>query len=322
MAIYKGATLRNDLKELIQESPMGTVEFAGSKVLPEIVVNEKSGNIPVLSTSAGMKQLDLKRAPRSSFQRAAWVWSDDSFNSFEYGYEEPIDNVEALENADIFNEEVVSADIARNQLFLAREKRIADAVYNSTTFAAAADKYTLTNEWDDATNAAPFADISAAFDKLFAKIGRPRSACHLLINDIIFRNVIRSDEVRADVKYTTAIDKLSAEQKAQFLAEFLAIAKVDIVTSFADTTKLGVEDAVFGRLWSNEYSMLYIPAPAVNSWKVPGLGRQPVYSKFSSDYIIESYDEKQTDSRIIRAREYRGEYVNKTFGVLMDNMTT
>ncbi|GAG12709.1 unnamed protein product, partial [marine sediment metagenome] len=253
-------------------------------------------------------------------ERAEWVYGTDSYAAFEYGYEEIVDNVEALENEDIFNEEQIAAEIARNQLLLAREKRVADAVFNATTFVAAADHESITTEWSNIACTA-FANITTVHDKLFAKIGVPRSKCRLLINDIIFRNIMRATEVRADVKYTVAVDKLNAAQKASYLAEFLGIEGVDVVTSFADSTKLGVEEAVFARLWSSEYAMFYIPCPNAGSWKVPGLGRQPVYKKFSPDYRIESYDEDQSDSRIIRVREYRGEYINTVFGVLMDNMT-
>jgi len=320
MGIYKGTALRNDVKEIIEETPMDLVEYAAGMVLPEITVTEKSGEIPVLSTSAGMKQLDLKRAPRSTFQRAQWVWGSKNYACYEYGYEEPIDNTEALENSDIFDEEVVVANIARSQLFLAREKRVADAVFNTTTFTGAANFFNITTEWSNVA-CTPYADTTTAHDKLFAKTGIPRAQCHYIMNEVVFRNVMRSTEVRADVKYTRDIGSAPMAEKAAYLAAYLGVKKIHIVASFADSTALGVEDASFSRLWSNEYAMFFFPCPAVNSWRVKGLGRQPVYAKFSSDYILEDYPEPQSDSLIVRAREYRGEFINPTFGVLMGNMT-
>jgi len=322
MARNKGTKLRNDLKELVQETPMGSVTFMADEILPPLPVKEKSALVPVLSTSAGMKLFDMKRAPRGTFKRGEWVWGTQTYYTYEYGYEEPVDNVEAQENEEIFNEEVVSTQIAVNQLKLAREKRVADAVFNATTFAAAADLYTTGQEWDDATNADPFKDITAAHDDLFAKIGVPRSACHLLINDVVFRNILRADRVRNDVKYTTAIDTMTEQVKTQFLADFLGIKKIHVATSFYDSSNLGIKDATFAKMWSNEYGMLYLPCPPSPSWRLPGLGRQPVYKKFSPDYRVESYPEEQSDSIIVRAREYKGEFVNKTFGVLLDNLTT
>lgn len=322
MARYVGTALQNDVKEIIEESPLDLVEYQANIVLPEKTVKEKSGEIPVLSTSAGMKQLDLKRAPRSTFKRAEWVWASTNYNTYEYGYEEPIDNVEMLENSDIFNEEVVVANIARSQLMLAREKRVADAVFNATTFTGATNTLAIAQEWDDATNADPYLNITEVQAKSFAKNGIPRARMELLLNEVVFRNVMKCAKLQDNLKYTISIDKMTEQEKMNVFAQFLGIKAVHIATSFADSTAIGIEDAVFSRLWSDEYAMYYFPCPNVDSWRVKGLGRQPVYTKFSSDYIIEDYDEPQSDSLIVRAREYRGEFLNTTYGVLMSNMTT
>ena len=50
---------------------------------------------------AGSKLLDLKKTNRGSFKRGTWVWDSDNYQSYQYGYEEIIDNVEALENSEI-----------------------------------------------------------------------------------------------------------------------------------------------------------------------------------------------------------------------------
>ena len=320
MGRYLGTALQNDVKDLIEESPLDLVEYQANAVLPEKTVTEKSGEIPVLSTSAGMKQLDLKRAPRSTFQRAEWVWGSANFVTYEYGYEEPIDNVEKLENSDIFNEEVVVANIARSQLMLAREKRVADAVFNATTFTGATKTKAITTEWSNIA-CTPYLNTTEVHDIMFAKNGIPRARCELLMNEIVFRNVMKSTEIQANLKYTMPIDKMSEPEKRNLLAQYLGIKQVNIATSFADSTAIGIENAEFSRLWSNEYAMFYFPCPNVDSWRVKGLGRQPVYAKFSPSYIIEDYPEPQSDSLIVRAREYRGEFINTMYGVLLSNMT-
>ena len=321
MAVKKGSlTLRYDLKELVDESPMETIEFVGDKVLPGIPVKETSAQMPVLPTGAGMKLLDLKRTPRGTFKRGQWVWGDSAYFTYEFGYEEPVDNVERLKNKDIFNEEVVSTQIARSQMMIVREKRISDAVFNATTFTGAANFLSVTTEWSNIA-CTLYADITAAHVKLFAKCGRPRSQLVLLINETVFRNIMRATEVRADVKYTVAVDKLNASQKASYLAEYLGIKEIQIATSFYDSAQLGIEDATFSRLWVDEYAMLYYPSPKVASWKVPGMGKQPIWALFSPDYRVESYNEEQTDSRIIRVREYRGVYIDTKYGFLFGNIT-
>jgi len=323
MSKYLGTALRDDIKELLDESPMDLVDYQANEMLPELPVSKESGRIPVLPTSAGMKQLDIKRAPQGTFKRGKWVWSDNTYETFEYGYEEPVDNVQKKQNADVFDEEVVAGNIARNQLFIAREKRVVDALHNETTFTGATNLYTVTHEWDDTTNAVPFTNITAVADVIFAKSGIPRSELHLQLNEVIFRNVLRCDNVKGDIKYTSAIDTMNKAQKLQFLADFFAIKQVHIATSFADSTGLGIENATLERLWTDEYAMVYYPCPNVNSWRVKGLGRQPVWSGFGvADYMVEDYPEPQSDSIVVRVREYRGEFVNTRYGVLMKNMTT
>jgi len=320
MASYKGTALRYDLKELAIESPMDSVPFVADQILPPIQVRETAGTIPVLSTSAGMKQLNIKRQKRGSFERGSWVWGSDSYTTSEYGYEEPIDNVEALENSDIFDEEVISTKIAINQIKLAREKRVADAVMNTTTFTAAADKVDITHEWDDATNCTPWANIEAAYQKLFAKIGFAKTQCDLILPDYAVKYVMRSDEINDNSKYTINLERMGQDAMVEYLVAYFGINSIKVVSSFDDSNGLGVEDASFAKLWNEDTGMLCKISDGSNSWKMPGLGRQPVYSKFATDFRVESYDEEQTDSRIVRAREYRGEYINSTFGVMLNNL--
>ena len=64
-------------------------------------------------------------------------------------------------------------------------------------------------------------------------------------------------------------------------------------------------------------SAISLSASASNSWNTKGVARQPIWAKFSTDYRMESYDEEASDSRIIRAREYRGEKIFTKYGVLI-----
>jgi hypothetical protein len=320
MSIEKGTKLRNDLKELVMESPMDEVKYFADIILPPIMVEQTSAAIPVLSTSAGMKNLDLKKAGRGSFQRGEWVWGKDSFVTAQYGYEEAIDNVEALENSDFFDEELVATQIAYSQVKLAREKRVADAVFNSTTFNAGNDVQAAAALWSVVANADPFLDIDNAYAKFKIKAGRAKNILSLAITEDAFRAVMKATKLMENIKYTQDIETKDAAVKAQFLADFLGIKEVIVITSIADTTPIGVEDAVFGNIWNKTNGMLFMKSPSVNSWKVPGLGRQPKWSKFSKDILVESYNEDTTDSRVVRVREYSGEKVNSTFGVRLTGL--
>jgi hypothetical protein len=64
-------------------------------------------------------------------------------------------------------------------------------------------------------------------------------------------------------------------------------------------------------------AMLALLSPTTQSWKMPGLGRQPVFQKLAKDYLMESYDEESKDKSIVRCKEYRGEKLFKEFGFLI-----
>ena len=317
-AQYRGTTkIRDDLKTIVEKTPMSNIQFIGDRILPPTPVNTPTAQIPELTTGTGTKNLDTKRAPSGSFKRGEFTWDASTYYTYEYGYEEPVDNVSMLINNDILNEEMMAGIVAVSQLKIAREVRIAAALFNTTLFTGAAHTEAADVVWSTAANAVVRKDVNDAYEKLFVKTGIPRTNCHLLMNELAFRYAMASTEVRADVKYTLPIDQMSEGQKQGYLATYLNIGGIDIAASFADTAKLGITDATFGRLFGTSYALLYVPTPGIASFKFPGIGRQPVYSKFSNDYILESYPEERTDSIIVRAREYRGEFVDVTYGVLI-----
>jgi hypothetical protein len=323
MPINKGSVLRNDLKEIIIESAMDSVEFSADKIMPTKKVSEKSGNVPVLPTGTGLKNLDVSRNNNGTFKRGIWVYDTDSYSTRQLGYEEPIDNTEA-EELDFLDDEIVSAKICYSQMRVAREKRTADAILNTSVFTGTANTLVLSNEWDDASNCTPYADVTSMHSKLKAKCGVPRNQMTLIMNENVFRNVIRSDEVRSDLKYTTPIDRMGEGEKKSVLTQFLGIKDVIVVTSFYDSSKLGIKNATFTDMFSDEYMQACYLAPSIESWKVPGLARRPIYTKVrgGGDFWVETYFEKNKDATIVRVREYSGEYVNLRYGVLVSNVTT
>jgi hypothetical protein len=264
-----------------------------------------------------MKNLDLKKAPRGSFKRSEWVHDTESYTTAHYGYEETIDEIEALENDDIFDEEMISARVASSQLRLAREKRVADAVFNTTTFASGNDTQAAAAVWSNASTANIFLDFDNAFVKIHAKTGIPKAALTGIVTETALRSVIRSEKVLANIKYTMAPELMTAEQQAQMIASFLGIKGLIVADSVIDTTLTGIAKGVFTGIWNPQLAMLAYISQAAPSWKSKGLGRQPRWSKFSNDFRVESYDEESTASRVVRVREQSGEKVFKTFGTII-----
>ena len=132
---------------------------------------------------------------------------------------------------------------------------------------------------------------------------------------------MQTTEIKGSVQYTEAVPTMARERKMSFLAEYLGIKEIVEVSSLYDTAGLNTTASI-GKFWSNEYAMLAKLAPATPSPKRLGLGSQPVFSRYATDYIMESYEKPTHNQYIVRAREFRGEKINTDFGVLINNVKT
>ena len=316
-----GVTLRQDLVESVAELTFEDLNIAGERVLPSIGMPRVSGYWPVLPREAISKVPDTARAPDGSYVRGTWEWNRDNYNCYEYGYEEVVDMVSSKEWAEWINQEEVSAGLAWQKLLLARESRIAAAVFNASVFTGANDTLGITNEWDDAASATPWADINNAFIKFRAKTGMSKRILSLIITEDNVDFVLQCNEVKQSVQYTEAVPTMARARKMQFLAEYFGIKELVEVMSLYDTAGLGADFSV-GAFWSNEYGMLAYLSPATPSPKRLGLGSQPYWKEYATNYIMETYAIPSHNQEVIRAREHRGTKVNKDFGVLISNMKT
>jgi hypothetical protein len=155
-------TLRNDLIDMVEEIQFEDLNLTAERIAPTVPVTEKAAEYPVLPREAKMKLYETRRHNDGSYTRGQYDWSSDTYICYEYGFEEPVDNVSKLENAKYLDEEAQAAARAYEALHLGRESRVASALLNTTTFTGATNTGTITNEWDDAANATPRADITAA----------------------------------------------------------------------------------------------------------------------------------------------------------------
>ena len=151
----ESGTLRNDLVDLVEEIKFEDLNLAAEMIAPTVSVSKESGRYPVLDRESRMKVMETRRKNDGSFPRSDWTWSDDSYLTYEYGFEEEIDLTEALKDEEYLDQEAISAELAWQGLLLGRESRVAEALFNTSTFTGATNTVGITNEWDDATNATP-----------------------------------------------------------------------------------------------------------------------------------------------------------------------
>ena len=312
---YRGVENREDLKTLIEEVPLTLTNLQGDRILPTIPVKNSSGDMKILPAGVGHKLTDLARADNGGYSRTKYELAEDNFQTRVKGAEEEIDNIASLETSDIFSEEQMAGAIARNRLLLGREKRVADAVFNTTTFSGADYSTTVGTKWDQAS--ADFReDIWAAHEKTRGRLKISLDQMDLILTTDRIRDMINTLAGKENIKYTNAIDIANPATRMSALIQYIGVKSIIAVDSMGDVAGGGLEGK-FEFLWNNTMCMLAQLSPTAGSWRGGGLGRQPVFTKLTSDYIMETYDEEANDKRIVRVKEQRGEKIFKGYGHLI-----
>ena len=327
------ATIRKDIMAVIDE--LGLVKNApvDNYLLPKVDVDNDSGNIPVLGANNSLQVTNTERAADGSYQRGTWDFGADSYTCIVRGYEVTIDKISAMSNSKILDEELVSAEIALDRVVNSRIKRVIDSVFNTTTFTGTDSYLEVTHEWDDSTNAVPKSDVNTAASYITQKTGVKKKNLSLFCNETVMENALATDDINSNAKYTVAIDLKSMDEKAKILATALGIKEVVIVDSIGNDNGRG-ESASFSEMAGDGQALLCLRCPETNSFKIPGLGRQPswsglvrntkgiITSKYINDVIVETYADSEKDKIVVRAKDARDEYVNSDYGFLLDNLET
>ena len=99
---------------------------------------------------------------------------------------------------DYFDAEQVCTARAIDAVRRNAEKRIADLIFNATTWTGSTLTTGITHEWDDAANATPIVDVNAARKKVWELTGMWPNA--LVINRNVFNNLRTLDEIKEAIQ--------------------------------------------------------------------------------------------------------------------------
>lgn len=316
------ATQRPDLATFTEfDLEMQRRGYIGNRVFPVMDIAKQSGTfgrIPLeqLLASAG----DTRRSPMAGYSRGDWKFEPDSYATSEYGWEEPIDDREAEMYSDFFDAEQISTMRAYEQVLRAQEIRVANAVFNATTFSS--QTTSVTNEWDDTASATPITDVETAVKAVANRTGIWPDT--LVINRLVFRNLRNCQQIIDRINSAGAgqITRATDINEAQLAAVF-DLPKIIVAGNYNNTANEG-QDASLAQIWSNEYAMVAKTA-STNDMREPCLGRILHWGGdgSSSEGRVESYRNEEIRADVIRVRHEVTEKVLYTeMGQLLDNITT
>ena len=317
------ATLRPDLAGSFEEYGLDVAaqKFIALDVLPVIEVQKAAGKFGRIKLAELLQARDSLRAPGAGYSRGDWKFETSSFSTDEHGLEEPVDDREAELYNLYFSAEVVSAARARNGVMLNAELRASALLFNSTTWTGAGLTTAITNEWDDAPNAKPRADVKAAMIKVWDGSGMWPDT--LIINRLVFEHLKDVAEIIDRLKYAGFTDPRPEFINEVALAQALGIARVVVGGAPQNTAKEG-QAAVIAPAWSNEYAMVAKIA-ASGDIREPCVGRTFHWAQDGSTIggTMESYRDEPKRSNIIRVRHDVDEIVlYKEAAHLISNVTT
>lgn len=316
------ATLRPDLAESFVEFDlaMNRAGFVSHRVYPIVEVASQSGNFGKIPIEQLLQQRDTKRGPGSGYARGEFTFETATYACQEHGAEEPVDDREAKMYMKYFDAEQVAALRAYSAVLVNAEQRVADAVFNATTYAS--NTTGITNEWDDSANAVPLTDVEAAVQAVYDASGLWANA--LIINRKVFRNLRNCDQVIDRINSAGA----GSPSKASDVTEAMLSAVFDlehiIVAGSSKNSATEGQAASPAQIWSDEYAMVCRVATS-DDFKEPCIGRTFHWSEDGSSVggTVETYRDEIVRSDITRVRHDVDEvdlYVPA--GHLLSNATT
>ena len=320
------ATLRPDLAASFMEFDleMDAQGFVAHRVFPVIEVASQAGNFGKIPIEQLLQERDTARAPGSGYSRGKFKFQDAAYACREHGAEDPVDDRQQSMYREYFDAEVVSTARVFSAVLRNAEKRVADAVFNATTWNGAALTTEITNEWDSnhKTDATPIQDVENAVQKVYDGSGLWPNA--IIMNKKVYRNLRNLDEIKDRIASSGAgFPSRAADITPQQLAEVFDLEHIIVAGSSRNSANKG-QSASPTQIWSSEYAMVCKIATS-GDFQEPCIGRTFHWSEDGSTIggTVETYRDEKVRGDVVRVRHDVDEIVlYPQAGHLLSNVTT
>jgi hypothetical protein len=315
------ATLRPELAGSLEEFDLlaDRQGFIAPRVLPVFEVQKAAGTFGKIAIESLLANVETRRAPRTGYSRGDWKFTTDSYATEEHGHEEVVDDNEAAMYREYFEAELISAARALDVVLRNAERRVADAIFNATTWASY--KTEVTTEWSTAASATPIDDVEAAVQAIYARTGLWPDT--LILNRIVFRNLRNCDQIIERIASSGAGSPTKpTDITTAMLSQVFDLPNI-VVSGGTKNTATEGQSASLSPIWSSEYAMI-CRICSTNDIAEPGLGRTFHWSEDGSTIggTIESYRDETVRGDVIRARHQVDEKVlYAEAGQLLYNIT-
>jgi hypothetical protein len=317
------ATLRPDLATFLEfDLESERAGYIATQVFPVVDVLSQAGNFGKIPLEQLLEQRSTRRAPGAGYGRGSFKFETATYSTEEHGVEEVVDDREAKMYAEYFDAEAVSTLRAFSAVLRNAEARVADAVFNATTWNGAALTTGIAHEWDDAVNCVPITDVEAAVRKIYDGSGLWANA--LVINRKVLRNLRNSAQIIDRINSEGAGNASKASDvTTEMLARVFDLDYIIVAGTSKNNAKEG-QAASPTQIWSDEYAMVCKVA-TTGDMREPCIGRTFHWSDDGSSIggTVETYREEAVRGEIVRVRHDVDEIVlYPQAGHLLSNITT
>ena len=311
------ATPRADLGVAFHEFSAEGMTFAAERALPRLNVPKEAATIGVI-TRENARTVENRHANGAAFARVGLTSEDKPYACVDYGLEGQLTDRDRDFYMSDYDAEVETVGVVKTQMQIAKEIRVAAALFNTTTWTGSA-LYTDVSAapWDAAASDV-LGHVRAAVEKVRTNTGIPADT--MLIGPVTYKNLKANTAIIA--RFTNP-GVLTAAVWQQFLAEILDLREIIVADGAYNSAKEG-QTASMADIWSDDYALIFKKSVG-GSMAAPGLGRTlhwagPGMSLLAGDVneVVVQYREEQTESDVFRVREYVDELIaDAYFGHLL-----
>ncbi|MGD9632547.1 MAG: hypothetical protein AB7G28_22760 [Pirellulales bacterium] len=226
---------------------MNRLGFIAHRVMPIVPRGRSSGKFPRIPIDQYVQRLNVKRNPDGTYNRSKREFSDDTYDTAEYGLEAPLDDRTVERYNDLLDAEVFEGEVIENSLLMEYEIQVATLHFNAGTYAGRTSG--VSTPWSTVATATPVTDVNTAITNVRASSGVKPNA--VILNDVEFRNAIRCSQVIDTLKYQGYQDARPGEISQQALAISFNVDEVIVASGMYNTKEPGVP-AALGDIWPND----------------------------------------------------------------------
>jgi hypothetical protein len=310
-----GATIRADINIKVEEAQSADDFFIGTKAMPPLSVDAKSGTYPKIQIAAGelLSAGSTERTADGSYGEAVRQWTSDNYECVDRGLEERVDDTVSQDLARFFNVEVATARWLLRNVTLSHEIRVAAALVNATTFGAGTNSAVPYTEANIATISF-VADVLAAIERVRNNGTNPDT---LILSSTVYNRVRRATLVQNFV--AGALGKGSEVSQTTLASAFAdeGIRQVLVGKARYNLAKKGQAYSA-ANVWGNTYIWVGKCNPTAATPQDGGAGFTFYWNAEGGIFVTESYRDEKRRSSMIRVRQNTTEkVVDATAGTLI-----